>query len=122
MSPEQAAGDEALTGRSDQYALATLVYEMLTGKPPFTGPNARAILARKLTSPPPPIRETRPDIPQPLESVLLRALSRYPDDRFDSMEEFAEALSAASEARGDRPGADWPACPRIRGRAAGFAR
>jgi eukaryotic-like serine/threonine-protein kinase len=100
MSPEQAAGDEALTGRSDQYALAALVYEMLAGKPPFTGPNARAILARKLTSPPPPIRETRPDIPQPLEGVLLRALSRYPADRFDSMEEFAEALSAATA---DRP-------------------
>jgi serine/threonine-protein kinase len=100
MSPEQAAGDEALTGRSDQYALAALVYEMLAGKPPFTGPNARAILARKLTSPPPPLREARPDMPAQLEEVLLRALSRYPADRFESMEGFAHALSAAV---GDRP-------------------
>ena len=108
MSPEQAAGDEALTGRSDQYALAALAYEMLAGKPPFTGPNARAILARKLTSPPPPLRETRPDIPAQLEAVLLRALSRYPADRYESMEGFADALSAAA---GDRP----PPQPRLGG-------
>ncbi len=95
MSPEQAAGDEALTSRSDQYALAALVYEMLAGKPPFTGPNARAILARKLTSPPPPLREIRPDIPAELEAVLLRALSRYPADRYDTIEAFAQALGAS---------------------------
>ena len=100
MSPEQAAGDEALTGRSDQYALAAVVYEMLAGRPPFTGPNARAILARKLTSPPPTLREARPDVPASLDEVLLRALSRYPADRFDRMEAFAQALGAAI---GDRP-------------------
>jgi eukaryotic-like serine/threonine-protein kinase len=100
MSPEQAAGDEALTGRSDQYALAALVYEMLAGRPPFTGPNARSILARKLTSPPPLLRGARPGVPAQLDEVLLRALSRYPADRFDSMEEFAHALGAAV---GDRP-------------------
>ena len=96
MSPEQAAGDEVLTGRSDQYALAALVYEMLAGTPPYTGPNARAILARKLTTAPPPLREIRPEIPVELENVLLRALSRQPGDRFDSMETFAHALRAAA--------------------------
>ncbi|HEX6104761.1 MAG TPA: protein kinase [Gemmatimonadales bacterium] len=95
MSPEQAAGDEELTGRSDQYALAALVYELLTGTPPYTGPNARAILARKLTAAPPPLRQTRQDVPAELEAVLLRALSRYPADRFDSMEAFAHAMGAA---------------------------
>ena len=100
MSPEQAAGDEALTGRSDQYALAALVYEMLAGTPPFTGPNARAILARKLTSAPPALREARPDVPAELETVLLKALSRYPADRFESMEGFAHAMGAAV---GNRP-------------------
>ena len=94
MSPEQAAGDEALTGRSDQYALAALVYEMLAGRPPFIGPNARAILARKLTAAPPPLREARPDVPAELETVLLVALSRYPADRFETMEAFAHALTA----------------------------
>ena len=100
MSPEQAAGDEALTGRSDQYALAALVYEMLAGTPPFTGPNARAILARKLTAPPPPLRETRPEIPPELEGVLLKALARYPSERYESMEGLAHAMSAAI---GNRP-------------------
>ncbi len=95
MSPEQAAGDEALTGRSDQYALAELVYEMLAGMPPFTGPNARAILARKLTAAAAPLREARSDVPAELEAVLHRALARYPADRFESMEEFAHAMSAA---------------------------
>ena len=100
MSPEQAAGDEALTGRSDQYALAALVFEMLSGTPPYTGPNARAILARKLTTAPPPLRQTRPEVPPELEAVLLRALARYPADRFDSMEAFAHALGVAV---GNRP-------------------
>jgi TolB-like protein/Flp pilus assembly protein TadD/tRNA A-37 threonylcarbamoyl transferase component Bud32 len=99
MSPEQAAGDEALTGRSDQYALAALLYEMLAGRPPFVGPNARAILARKLTSAPPALRETRPEIPAELETVLLKALARYPADRYESMTAFAHALSAAVGSR-----------------------
>ncbi|HUF34926.1 MAG TPA: hypothetical protein VMN37_03200, partial [Gemmatimonadales bacterium] len=118
MSPEQAAGDEVLTGRSDQYALAALVYEMLAGRPPFTGPNARAILARKLTSTPPPVRDSRPDVPADLEAVLLKALSRYPADRFESMEVFAHAMGAAV---GNRPtplpGPAPPARPPRRGRA-----
>jgi TolB-like protein/tRNA A-37 threonylcarbamoyl transferase component Bud32/Flp pilus assembly protein TadD len=120
MSPEQAAGDEALTGRSDQYALAALLYEMLAGRPPFTGPNARAILARKLTTAPPPLRESRPDVPAELEAVLLKALSRYPADRFDSMEGFAHALGAAVGHRRTPvpgPAPDLRVRPRRRGRA-----
>jgi TolB-like protein len=120
MSPEQAAGEEALTGRSDQYALAALLYEMLAGRPPFTGPNARAILARKLTSAPPPLRETGSNVPAELEAVLLKALSRYPADRFDSMEGFAHAMSAAVGNRPTpvpAPAPDLPASPRRRGRA-----
>ncbi len=94
MSPEQAAGDEELTGRSDQYSLAAVVYEALVGVAPFTGPNARAILARKLTSAPPPLKDARPDVPEAVERILMRALSRQPSDRHDSMEAFAEALAA----------------------------
>ncbi len=93
MSPEQAAGDEDLTGRSDQYSLAAVVYEALAGVAPFTGPNARAILARKLTSAPRPLAgSARPDVPEVVERVLMRALSRHPDDRYESMEAFAQAL------------------------------
>jgi serine/threonine-protein kinase len=96
MSPEQAAGDEELTGRSDQYALAAVVYEALAGAPPFTGANARAILAKKLTATPEPLRSVRADVPGVVDQVLTRALSRQPHERFGSMEEFARALAAES--------------------------
>jgi eukaryotic-like serine/threonine-protein kinase len=96
MSPEQAAGDEELTGRSDQYALAALIYEALAGTPPFTGANARAILAKKLTATPDPLRSVRADMPEAVDQVLTRALARHPHERFGSMEEFARALSAGS--------------------------
>jgi serine/threonine protein kinase/Flp pilus assembly protein TadD len=93
MSPEQAAGEERLDGRSDQYALAAVVYESLTGEVPFAGPNARAILAHKLTSVPRRLREARPEIPQAVEQALSRALSRQADDRFESIEGFSRALT-----------------------------
>ena len=92
MSPEQAAGEEILTGASDQYALAAVVYEALTGQLPFTGPNARAILARKLTTTPPSLRSLRPDAPAAVEQVLLRAMARQPGDRYESLDAFARAL------------------------------
>jgi eukaryotic-like serine/threonine-protein kinase len=95
MSPEQAAGDEALTGRSDQYSLAAVIYEGLAGVPPFTGPNARAILARKLTTAPAPLSGVRPDVAEAVERVLMRALSRHPAERYESMEAFAHALAAS---------------------------
>ena len=96
MSPEQAAGDEELTGRSDQYALAAVIYEALAGSPPFTGANARAILTRKLTATPDPVRSIRADVPEAVDQVLMRALSRQPHERFGSMEEFARSLAAGS--------------------------
>jgi serine/threonine-protein kinase len=94
MSPEQAAGDEELTGRSDQYSLAAVIYEALAGVAPFTGPNARAILARKLTSAPRPLKDARADVPEAVERILMRALSRQPAERYESMEAFAQALAA----------------------------
>ncbi len=99
MSPEQAAGEEKLDGRSDQYSLAAVVYESLTGEPPFTGPNARAILAHKLTSVPRRLREARPEIPRAVEQALSRAMSRQPGDRFESIEGFAQALIVGAGGR-----------------------
>jgi serine/threonine-protein kinase len=96
MSPEQAAGDEELTGHSDQYALAAVIYEALAGTPPFTGANARAILAKKLTASPDRLRSLRADVPEAVDQVLARALSRHPHERFGSVEEFARALRAGS--------------------------
>jgi serine/threonine-protein kinase len=94
MSPEQATGDENLDARSDLYALACVVYEMLTGTPPFTGANARQTMARQALEPPPSVRAPRPDVPPGVEGAILRALAKDPEDRFPTTVEFAEALSA----------------------------
>ena len=94
MSPEQAAGDRELDGRCDVYSLACVIFEMLAGAPPFTGPSARAIMARHLSEPPPPLRARRPDAPAAVEQALARALAKDPADRFASVAEFVTALEA----------------------------
>jgi TolB-like protein/Flp pilus assembly protein TadD/tRNA A-37 threonylcarbamoyl transferase component Bud32 len=96
MSPEQSAGDELVDGRTDQYALAVVLYEALTLLPPFTGPNARAIFAQKLIESPPVIRDRRPDVPPALEQVLFRALERAREARYETIEEFSTALAEAA--------------------------
>ncbi|MGH7416724.1 MAG: hypothetical protein ACREKB_02975, partial [Candidatus Rokuibacteriota bacterium] len=73
-----------------------MVYEALTGRPPFTGPNARAILAHKLTDPPPSIRALRRELSPALEAVVLRGLARQPADRYDTVEAFAAALAQSA--------------------------
>lgn len=91
MSPEQATND-TIDERSDQYALATVLYEMLAGEPPFTGPSAQAVIARRLSESARPIRPVRSTVPEALEAAMLRALERVPADRFGSMSDFASAL------------------------------
>ena len=91
MSPEQAGG-QTVDARSDQYSLACVLYEMLAGEPPFTGPTAQAILARRLSEPARAIRPVRPAVPIGIERAVLRALDRVPADRFPDVTSFAEAL------------------------------
>ena len=96
MSPEQASGSGEIDGRSDQYSLACVVYEMLVGEPPFTGPTAQAVLARHsldMVSPPSIVRSTIPDA---VEAAILRALSKLPADRYPTTALFAEALNMPS--------------------------
>ena len=93
MSPEQAAGEKTMDGRSDQYALGCVLYEMLAGEPPFTGRTAQAILARRLTDPVPPLRTVRESVPVHVEQAIDRALSKAPADRFATARQFAEALA-----------------------------
>jgi serine/threonine-protein kinase len=94
MSPEQAMGEREITGRSDVYALGCVLYEMLTGDPPFTGSTAQAIVAQVVTEAPRPLIPRRHTIPPQLESAVLRALEKLPADRFASPAEFAQALAA----------------------------
>jgi serine/threonine-protein kinase len=75
MSPEQASGVEGVDARSDQYALACVLYEMLAGEPPFPGSSAQAILARKVTEPPRSVRTVRSTVPEGVEQVVQRALA-----------------------------------------------
>ncbi len=105
MSPEQATADRELTPRSDIYALAAVIYEMLTGDPPHTGATAQAIIAKVVTERVRPIRPARPSVPPGLETAVLRALEKIPADRFGSAAEFAEHLGRAdSSASAQHPG------------------
>jgi serine/threonine protein kinase len=91
MAPEQAKGLE-VDGRADQYALAIVGHQLLTGKLPFDG-TAHSILYKQVFEPPPPVIEVRPDTPKDLSRALERALSKDPEHRFPSMEDFAAAIS-----------------------------
>jgi serine/threonine-protein kinase len=91
MSPEQASADSTIDGRSDLYSLGCVLYEMLTGEQPFTGPNAQAIITKRFIAPIPHARAMR-DIPEQLDLAIVRALARTPVDRFASTAEFAAAL------------------------------
>jgi serine/threonine-protein kinase len=95
MSPEQAVGGSRLDGRTDIYSLGCVVYEMLAGEPPYTGPSPQAVIARRLMSPPPPLAAVR-DVPEALEQVILKALARNPADRFPRAADFARALTDAA--------------------------
>jgi serine/threonine protein kinase len=95
MSPEQISGDQQLDGRSDVYALACVVYEMLAGEPPFTGPSIQAVIARQVSDPVPPLATVRSGIGAGVVQGIAKALAKTPVDRFSSCEEFAAALAAA---------------------------
>jgi serine/threonine-protein kinase len=92
MSPEQAMGEREITARSDVYAIGAVLYEMLTGDPPFTGSTAQAVVARVVTEVPRPLLPQRHTIPPQVEAATLRALEKLPADRFATAAQFAEAL------------------------------
>ena len=95
MSPEQAAGERQLDGRSDLYSLGCVLYEMLAGQPPFTGPTVESVLHQHLTADPAPVTQLRRTVPDSVVPVLGRALAKAPADRYATTTQFAQALEAA---------------------------
>ncbi len=93
MSPEQASATRSLDGRSDVYALGCVLYEMLAGAPPFTGPSAQSILARHSIDPVPSLHTVRGTVPAGIEWAITKAMAKVPADRFASAGEFADALA-----------------------------
>ena len=96
MSPEQAAGERGVDARTDIYSLATVLYEMLAGEPPFTGPSAQAIIAKRFLGDVPRVRTVRPAVPEHVEAAIVRALAPVAADRFSTVAEFGRALHATT--------------------------
>lgn len=92
MSPEQASGEADVDGRSDLYSLGCVLYEMLTGEQPFTGPTVQAVITKRFIAPIPRVSVTR-DVPDGVDQVVTRALARTPVDRFATAADFVEALN-----------------------------
>jgi serine/threonine-protein kinase len=94
MSPEQATGATKLDGRSDVYALGCVLYEMLVGEPPFTGPTAQAVIARHVSEHAPSVRVVRDAVPEELEEVIDKTLAKTPADRFTTATQLAQTIGA----------------------------
>jgi serine/threonine-protein kinase len=102
MSPEQASGGE-VDGRADVYALGCVLWEMLTGEPPFSGPTPIAILARKVAEETPGVRTLRKSVPPELEGVVAKAMAPVAADRYESAQLLEQALEAPHSAERVRP-------------------
>ena len=119
MSPEQAAGSDDLDGRSDLYSLGCVLYEMLAGEPPFTGPTAAGVIQQHITVEPRSITQLRPAVPASVAEAISRALAKTPADRFNPVGQFAEALGTGRETgRASAPAAPAAHPGRFFGRAA----
>jgi serine/threonine-protein kinase len=94
MSLEQGAGEEDLDGRSDTYSLACVLYEMLSGEPPYMGRTAQAIIAKRIATPVPSVLTVRDTVPAAVDAALTKALAKVPADRFATAQQLAEVLSA----------------------------
>ena len=109
MSPEQSAGED-LDARSDIYSLAAVLFEMLAGEPPYTGPSAQAVIAKRLSEPIPRVSVVRETVPSGVDAVLTKALAKLPADRYANAAVFADAI-AACRAESRHITGPWAAAP-----------
>src|SRR5690242_8831186 len=114
MSPEQAAGERDIDGRSDIYSLGIVAYQMLTGELPFSAPTVAGILMKQITEPAPDLRARRPDVPEDLALAVSRCLEKDPENRWPSADALRRALESrvvsgyrptGTSFKGQRPGA-----------------
>ena len=96
MSPEQAMGDRTLDARSDIYSLGSVLFEMLAGEQPYTGPTIQAILMKRLSEPVPSVRHGRPSVPEAVDLAITRSLAVVPADRYATAAQFVQALDQAT--------------------------
>ena len=111
MSPEQATGDQQVGPSSDVYALAALLYEMLTGEPPYTGTTAQVVLGRIIQGAPVSATEIRKAVPANVDSAIRKALEKLPADRFTGAQDFAKALADPAFRHGELVGVVGAASP-----------
>ena len=94
MSPEQATAEKEISGRSDEYSLASVLYEMLTGNPPHVGASAQQIIMKIITEPVQPVTALRKNVPPNVAAAVAKALEKLPADRFESAKAFSDALAS----------------------------
>ncbi len=102
MAPEQATADPHTDHRADIYAVGVVAYELLTGSPPFTGPNPRAVLSAHVMDDPAPVTARRASVPAPLAALVMRCLAKKPADRWQSAEEMLPVLEGLATPSGGR--------------------
>ena len=112
MSPEQAGGEHEIDGRSDLYSLGCVLFEMLAGQPPFSGPTVESVVRQHLAVDPQPVTNLRSSVAREVSDLIGRTLAKNPADRFDSVSGFVDSLSATTSAtsRHTSPSAVRPAC------------
>src|SRR5829696_867951 len=96
VSPEQAAGETNLDGRSDQYSLACMVYEMITGERPFSGATPQAVMAKRFSETPKPLRAIRSEVPENIEKAVMRAMATEITGRYTTSAMFGQALASGT--------------------------